>query len=595
MTPFAEPIAEFIWDNKYRYRYNDTIIDQTVEETWQRVAKAVAENEAAGQRQDWQQQFFDILSNFSFLPGGRILAGAGTRHKVTLLNCYVMGIIEDSLDGIFSALKEGALTLQQGGGIGYDFSSLRPAGVLATESGGIASGPVSFMKIWDSMSSVMQSTGARRGAMMGTLRCDHPDIEKFIEAKSHAEQLRHFNVSVLVSDDFLQAVNNNKEWSLVFPINEQASSSSDTIQQHWPGFEKPVACRVFKRVSARKLWDKIIKSAYDCAEPGVIFIDTINRQNNLWYCEKIYTTNPCGEIPLPPYGACNLGSINLSQFVTKPFANNASFNWSAMEKTVNIAVRMLDNVLDISTYPLPQQQQCQLASRRIGLGITGLADALVMLGERYGSVESQQLATNIMKTISETAWQSSIELAREKGAFPAFKKADYLKGEFVAKLPNEIRNNINKHGVRNSHHTTIAPTGTTSLFANNVSNGLEPIFDAHYQRHVRTSNGDLKTFALADYAYRLWQQSHPSEKKPPAWVDAQQLKPVDHLMIQAAVQPYIDNAISKTIFIPEDFPFKQVENIFSQAYQLGLKGCTIFRPNPVTGNVLVADRCVETG
>lgn len=598
MSIFQEIISETVWDTKYRYRLQGKVIDQTIEETWLRVAKAVAKAEAPHKVQQWQAEFYDILAGFRFLPGGRILAGAGTQHAVTLFNCFVMPILEDSLSGIFDALKEGALTLQQGGGIGYDFSLLRPRGFSVKQSGAAASGPVSFMRIWNAMCATMESTGARRGAMMGILRCDHPDIEEFISAKSDPNELRHFNVSVLVSDAFMKAVKENQEWELIFPTDE--TETKDMVLHHWSGSAEPVACRVVRRVKARELWEKIIKSAYDYAEPGVLFEDTINRQNNLWYCEWISATNPCGEIPLPAFGACNLGAINLTQFVQHPFLPSATIDWAGLQRTVIVATRFLDNVISISRYPLKQQKKEAYDTRRIGLGVTGLADMFVMLGVVYGSPASLQLASDVMKCISELTWQTSIDLAQERGVFPVFRSKQYLQGKFVEKLSPEIRHGIEKNGIRNSHHNTIAPTGTISLLANNISNGIEPIFSADFERVMRQPEGGVMKFSVTDYALRQWQLTQKNDRLPPAWIDAHSLTPEEHLQIQAAVQPYIDNAISKTINIPENFPFEQLAAVYTKAYELGLKGCTIFRPNPVTGSILTAvhpedtsDRCCQ--
>lgn len=590
MKPFITPISEFIWNIKYRYRLPEGIIDQTIEDTWDRVAQKIASAEpAALQRKKWHQKFLDILNDFQFLPGGRILATAGTKHNMTLFNCFVMGHIEDSLSGIFKALEEGALTLQQGGGIGFDFSTLRPKGQLATHSSNIASGPVSFMRIWDSMSATIQSTGARRGAMMGTLRCDHPDIEQFIDAKSDPTQLRHFNVSILISDDFLKAVRENAKWPLVFPSDTpitNAEGHKDTVTRHWPGFERPVPCHIYRYVRARDLWERIIKAAYDYAEPGVLFIDTINRNNPLWYREYIHATNPCGEIPLPPYGACDLGAINLTKFVINPFQQNATIDWDHLETVAATATRFLDNVITVSRYPLRAQRKAAHETRRIGLGFTGLADALVMLGLRYDSNPAIQTTKKMMQCISQTAWHTSIALAQEKGKFPAFKMKSYLQGEFVQALPEDIKREIKKHGVRNSHHTTIAPTGSISLLANNISNGIEPIFQTNYKRRVLSLDGTVTTFDVQNYAHCQWQKINLEQALPPGWVDAQSLTPEDHLQMQAAIQPFIDNAISKTIYIPEDFPFKKLRDLYTRAYELHLKGCTIFRPNPVTGSVI---------
>lgn len=596
MAIFQQPISEQIWDVKYRYRYENES-DRTIEDTWRRVAKAVAQAEVRHNQTHWEQEFYDILSGFKFLPGGRILAGAGSQHKVTLFNCFVMPV-SDSLVGIFDSLKEGAITLQEGGGVGYDFSPLRPLGYPVEQAGAIASGPVSFMKIWNAMCATMQSTGARRGAMMGILRCDHPDIEEFVKAKSDPRELRHFNVSVLVTDEFMEAVAHNREWELVFPTDPK--DEEEKIYRRWSGGSQKIPCRVVKKIKAVELWHQIIKSAYDYAEPGVIFEDTINRQNNLWYCEWISATNPCGEIPLPPYGACNLGALNLTQFILKPFTADASMDWKALKKITQVATRFLDNVIDVSRYPLPSQAEQAKATRRIGLGFTGLADAFVMLGLRYGQAESLDLAANIMKLISETTWETSIELAKERGAFPLLDKEKYLQSHFVKTLSDALRKGIQDHGIRNSHHNTIAPTGTISLLANNVSNGLEPIFSNAYQRSVRTPNGEQQQFLVENYVLHQWKQLNSKEKFPPAWVDSQTLLPEDHLRIQAAVQPYIDNSISKTINIPADFPFEKLSAVYTEAFHLGLKGCTVFRPNPITGSVLSlpppedeSDRCCQ--
>lgn len=580
-----EPISMIVWDNKYRYRRGGNIVDHTVDDTWRRVAKAMADVERRPERDVWRKNFYRILENFHFLPGGRILAGAGTRHQVTLFNCFVMNIASDSLKGIFAALEEGALTLQQGGGVGYDFSVLRPNGDIVKKTGIQASGPVSFMRIWDAMCSVLLSTGTRRGAMMGVLRCDHPDIEAFITAKENPHELRHFNVSVMVSDDFMAAVKNDAEWQLVFPAGSETHKDG-VVYRQWGTAREPVPCRVYRTLRARDLWEKIIRSAYEYAEPGVLFGDTINRMNTLWYCERIAATNPCGEIPLPPYGACDLGAVNLTQFVTAPYTAGAAINWSALDETVSIATRFLDNVIEVSRYPLRTQRQQALATRRIGLGVTGLADMLVMMGITYGSPASLTLAREVMKRVADVTWQTSIELAAEKGVFPAYNEA-YLQGRFVEGLDASLRAALKKSGVRNSHHNTIAPTGTISLLANNVSNGIEPVFRAEYIRHMRMRKGEAVSFKVQDYAYHLWRRNHPEAGRlPPGWMDTETLPPHAHLNVQAAVQPHIDNAISKTINIPRQFPFEQLMDVYTRAYELGLKGCTVFRPNPVTGSVI---------
>lgn len=591
MNAFSEPISEFIWDTKYRYRLAGTIIDQSIEDTWLRVSRAIAYAEKPKIRPYWQKEFYRILEEFRFLPGGRILAGAGTKHQVTLFNCFVMNIEKDSLKGIFKGLSEGAITLQQGGGVGYDFSILRPEGDLIKKTGLSSSGPISFMRIWDKTCSILLSTGARRGAMMGVMRCDHPDILKFIAAKEDPNELRHFNVSVMVSDAFMKALKNDADWALIFPASKEDLSSHDMLYSQWGNSLKKIPCRIHSTIKARDLWDKIIRSAYQYAEPGVLFSDTINRMNNLWYREHIHATNPCGEIPLPPYGACNLGAINLTQFVINPFSKEAKLNWTGIEETTRIATRFLDDVIDVSRYPLKMQREQAVGTRRIGLGITGLADAFLMLGIRYGDAKSLALAAEIIKRIAEVTWEVSIELAREKGAFPFF-HPDYLHGEFVKTLPERICKHLKQNKIRNSHHNTIAPTGTISLLSNNVSNGIEPIFRAEYDRHVRTIDG-ATVFRVKDFAYRAFQKINKNIL-PPNWVDTKSLPPQAHLEIQAAVQPFIDNSISKTINIPQDFPFKNVVDVYTQAYKLNLKGCTIFRPNPVTGSVLSPTESDET-
>ena len=555
-------ISDRIWNAKYRWREGNALMDNSIEDTWRRIAHALA---GVGKDEKWESDFYSVLENFAFLPGGRIQAGAGTRRKVTLFNCFVMGSIEDSLSGIFDSLKEGALTMQQGGGVGYDFSTLRPYGMQAHGVGMIASGPVSFMKIWDSMCGTILSTGARRGAMMASLRCDHPDIMDFIEAKRDEKILRHFNLSVLASDEFMRAVRSDSEWPLVFPEGGE----------------------LFRRVKAKALWERIMRAAYDCAEPGVIFIDRVRDMDNLSYCERVSATNPCGEIPLPPYGACDLGSINLTHFVKYPFTDKASIDFEGLEKTAIIAVRMLDNVYDLSHFPLPRQRQVAKSSRRLGLGLTGLADALIMVNIRYGSKDARKIAGKIMKTITECAYATSVELAREKGAFPLF-SPEYLEGGFLRSLPGEIVKSIAKHGIRNSHLTAIAPTGTISLLANNVSSGLEPVYALDYERTIRQADGSLDTIQVSDYAYRLFRHEMGGDESLPAsFVTVKDISPEEQLLMQAALQKHVDNAISKTVYVPECEDFESFASLYDQAYELGLKGCTAFRPNPVTGQVLI--------
>ena len=588
----ATPVSQLIWETKYRYRDATRVYDQSLEDTWRRVARALAAVETCEQER-WEAAFYGLLENFKFLPGGRILAGAGTGRKVTLFNCFVMGGIEDSMDGIFTALKEGALTMQQGGGVGYDFSTLRPAGSRAWTVGGVASGPVSFMRIWDSMCETLLSTGARRGAMMATLRCDHPDILAFIQAKRDPQVLRHFNLSVLVTDTFMQAVQDDADWALVFPAAQLEAvaygADSGVVERDWPGYDAPVSCRVVTTLPARELWAQLMRASYDYAEPGVLFIDHINYWNNLYYEERISATNPCGEIPLPPFGACDLGSLNLTRFVVDPFGKHAGIDYDALENSARVAVRFLDNVIDASRFPLPQQAGRVKQSRRIGLGITGLADMLMMLGLRYGTPESFALTAKLMQRLCHTAYRSSVQLAKEKGSFPDFAADSYLQGPFIQSLPAAIRDAIASDGIRNSHLMAIAPTGTISLLAGNVSSGLEPVFEAAYRRRILQLDGSLAEHEIVDYACHMWRSAHNPDALPPAFVDAHALTPAAHLQMQATIQPYVDNAISKTINIPENLAFEDYQRVFEQAHALGLKGCTAFRPNPVTGSVLAVD------
>ncbi|MGB5557691.1 MAG: adenosylcobalamin-dependent ribonucleoside-diphosphate reductase, partial [Paracoccaceae bacterium] len=459
MSRFSTPIAEQIWDMKYRLKQADgTAVDQTVEDTWRRIARALAaveKNPAA-----WEDRFYGALEDFKYLPAGRITAGAGTDRSVTLFNCFVMGTIPDSLAGIFDALKEAALTMQQGGGIGYDFSTIRPKGADVKGVAADASGPLSFMDVWDAMCRTIMSAGSRRGAMMATMRCDHPDIQDFITAKSDAARLRNFNVSVLVTDAFMEAVKADRSWDLVFEG------------------------KVYHTIEALDLWNRIMKSTYDFAEPGVIFIDRINQMNNLNYCETIAATNPCGEQPLPPYGACLLGSVNLARLVSKPFENGAKLDADALDDLVRLAIRMMDNVVDASRFPLPQQAEEARNKRRIGLGVTGLADALLMLGLRYGSEEAAAQTETWMKAIARSSYLASVDLAKEKGAFPLFDAKGYLASGNMKQMDKDVREAVRKHGIRNALLTSIAPTGTISLYAGNVSSGIEPVFAYAYTRKV---------------------------------------------------------------------------------------------------------------
>ncbi|WP_417516390.1 adenosylcobalamin-dependent ribonucleoside-diphosphate reductase [Minwuia sp.] len=555
------PISQQIWDMKYRLKRADgEVVDQKLSDTWTRVARTLASVEK--DPAFWEKRFHDALDGFKFLPAGRIIAGAGSARRVTLFNCFVMGEVPDDMAGIFEHLKEAALTMQAGGGIGYDFSTLRPKGALVKGVGADASGPLSFMDVWDAMCRTIMSAGHRRGAMMATMRCDHPDIEDFIAAKQDAGRLRMFNLSVLVTDPFMEAVKADGNWELKFD-----GQTGRTLR-------------------ARDLWDRIMRATYAYAEPGVIFIDRINKRNNLHYCEQISATNPCGEQPLPPYGACLLGSINLAALVTDPFTDDARLDEEALSDLVPVAVRMMDNVTDVSNFPLDEQRKEALAKRRIGLGVTGLADALIMCRARYGSKEAIALTEGWMAAIQRQAYLASVELAREKGAFPLFEAEPYLAGETIRGLDDDVRAAIAAHGIRNALVTSIAPTGTISLFADNISSGLEPVFSFSYDRAVLMPDGTRRTEEVTDFAFRLWRQMYGDRPLPDYFVDAQTLSPTEHVAMQAVVQKYIDASISKTINCPEDIDFETFRDIYMQAYDSGCKGCTTYRPNEITGSVL---------
>jgi ribonucleoside-diphosphate reductase alpha chain len=557
-------ISREIWDMKYRLKQADgTPVDRDLADSWARVAFAAAKAEAPEKQHEWALAFAGALAGYKFLPAGRILAGAGTNRNVTLFNCYVMGTIPDDMGGIFAHLREAALTMQQGGGIGYDFSTLRPKGAPVKGVGADASGPVSFMDVWDAMCRTIMSAGSRRGAMMATLACDHPDIETFVDAKRTPGKLSMFNLSVLASDAFMEAVKTDAPWDLKF------------------------GGKVYRTISARGLWDRIMRATYEYAEPGVIFIDRVNAENNLAYCEKICATNPCGEQPLPPYGACLLGSINLAKLVRNPFEAGAHLDEDELERVTRAAVRLLDNVIDISRFPLPEQRHEAFAKRRIGLGVTGLADALIFCRTRYGSPECLDLIERWLSRLSNAAYAASAELAAEKGAFPLFDRDAYLARPNIAKLPQETRDAIAAHGIRNALLTSIAPTGTISLLAENVSSGIEPVFAYSFTRKVLREDGTRTEETVTDYAWRRFREIYGEETAlPDYFVQAGELSPKDHLAVQAVAQRHIDSSISKTINVPVEIAFEDFENVYLEAYAAGCKGCTTYRPNAITGSVL---------
>ncbi|MGJ8585255.1 MAG: adenosylcobalamin-dependent ribonucleoside-diphosphate reductase [Marinosulfonomonas sp.] len=573
MSRFSAPIAESIWDMKYRLKQADgTPIDGSVEDTWRRIARTLASVEKDPKH--WEDRFYGALEDFKYLPAGRITAGAGTGRAVTMFNCFVMGTIPDNMGGIFESLREAALTMQQGGGIGYDFSTIRPKGADVKGVAADASGPLSFMDVWDSMCRTIMSAGARRGAMMATMRCDHPDIQEFITAKSDAARLRNFNVSVLVTDPFMEAVKANGSWDLVFEG------------------------KVYRTVQALDLWNQIMQGTYDYAEPGVIFIDRINKANNLAYCEDIAATNPCGEQPLPPYGACLLGSVNLARLVSDPFEKTAEIAEARLDELVRTAVRIMDNVVDASKFPLEQQAQEARNKRRIGLGVTGLADALLMLGLRYGSKEAAAQTESWMKAIARSSYLASVDLAREKGPFPLFEAEPYLQSGNMLQMDDDVRDAIREHGIRNALLTSVAPTGTISLYAGNVSSGIEPVFAYGYTRKVLQKDGSRTEEEVVDYAVQMWRDRFGDAELPDYFVNAQTLAPLDHVRMQAAAQKWVDSSISKTINCPEDISFDAFKDVYMEAWDTGCKGCTTYRPNDVTGSVLTvseaSDKTPET-
>ena len=562
MTSFEVALAEEIWTAKYRFRSHDGAGDASFAHTAERVGRAVAAAEAPELRGLWEERFRDAIADFRFIPAGRVLAGAGTERSVTLFNCFVMGTIPDSLDGIFEHLKEAALTMQQGGGVGMDFSTIRPSGAVVKGVAAEASGPLTFMDCWDSMCRTVHSAGQRRGAMMGCLRIDHPDIEAFIEAKRDFTRFRNFNLSVLVTDDFMTALGGDCDWPLIF--------NGETV----------------RTVRARELWEKLMRATYDVAEPGVIFIDRVNAVNNLAHGETISASNPCGEQMLPPYGACLLGSVNLAQLVHRPFQADAGLDEEQLGDLTRTAVRLLDNVIDISRYPLPKQEEEAKAKRRIGLGITGLADALLFCGATYGGSDAVELTRKWLGTIKREAYRASALLAAEKGPFPLYDPCMLERPNLVS-LDDETRALISEHGLRNGCLTSIAPTGTTSLLAGNVSSGIEPVFAYSYARKIRHADGTAREEQVEDYAMRVWREARGDEP-PPAdlFVSAQTLSPSDHLTMQAAAQAFIDSSISKTVNCPEDIGFDAFADIYIEGYHLGCKGLTTYRPNAVTGSVL---------
>ena len=640
--PFQEASTD-IWDKKYRLvSKSGEPVDKTMDDTYRRVARALADVEAPAEREHWYERFLWALRRGA-IPAGRITSNAGAlEHKpaTSTINCTVSGTIRDSMDDILNKVHEAGLTLKAGCGIGYEFSTLRPRGAYVSGAGAYTSGPLSFMDIYDKMCFTVSSAGGRRGAQMGTFDVGHPDAMEFIRAKRENGRLRQFNLSLLITDEFMQAVREDREWKLAFPLlrkefeaeKPDLSDESKYIWREWPysenfvvGESGLVACKIYKTLPARRMWDVIMSSTYDFAEPGFILIDRVNEMNNNWWCENIRATNPCGEQPLPPYGSCLLGSVNLTRFVRHAFTDQAEFDWNEYREVVKIFTRMLDNVVEVNGLPLEGQRNEILRKRRHGMGFLGLGSAMTLLRMKYGSPESVQFAEDVSREMAVAGWEAALDLAREKGPAPIMNEEFAVTGEMLRKRPEMARDGwkigskipgrvlharysrymqrvasvapalveqLALVGARFTHHTSIAPTGTISLsLANNASNGIEPSFAHHYFRNViregKKSKEKVDVFSFELLAYRelinskaMPNSTNPAEKLPEYFTTADDITPTEHVDIQAASQKWIDSSISKTANVPTDFKYEKFKDIYLYAHEKGLKGCTTFRFNP---------------
>ena len=580
-----QPISHDVLAEKY-LKPGETGID----DLFQRVARALASVEQEADRPKYEALFLDNLYAGA-IGAGRIMSAAGTTIQATLINCFVQpvgdciqGVDGDGYPGIYEALREAAETMRRGGGVGYDFSRIRPRGAAVKGTASMASGPCSYINVFDQSCSTVESAGARRGAQMGVLRIDHPDVQEFITAKRTPGRWNNFNVSVGVSDAFMQAVANDQSWDLVHPAKPGSTLMEKGAQQRADGMW------VYQTLPATTLWDTIMKSTYDFAEPGILFLDHINKDNNLNYCESISATNPCGEQPLPPYGCCDLGPIILTRFIRHPFGFDGvpAFDFDAFEKSVATQVRALDNVLDVTFWPLPQQRDESSAKRRIGVGFTGMGNTLAMLCMRYDAAEAQRIAISMR----DAAYTASVALAKEKGAFPKFDADGYLApGTFASRLPEALKQSIREHGIRNSHLLSIAPTGTVSLaFADNASNGIEPAFSWMYKRKKREADGSSSEYSVEDHAWRLYRElGGDVNKLPEYFVSALDMSASNHIAMMEAVQPFVDTAISKTVNVPADYPYDDFKSLYQQAWSARLKGLATYRPNAILGSVLHVD------